>query len=296
VRLHPDGDRLALLANHTLYLWDVTANRPLRVIDRPGHFSAVTAVAQHAGARLIASGGAKGSVLFWGRDGTFRASLLGHSGPVAALAFSPDGTGLASASADGTVILWRPDGKKVWAYRDEKPGTHFRCLAFHPRASVLAAGTGDGRLLLLDSRRGDLLATRQPDGSAVQALAFLRGGQQLASGSEAGSVHLWQADGWGLRRSWETGSSVTALALVRDGDLLVTGGQAIRFWEPATARLVWGLGVPRRPVRGLALDGDGRELAVADQGNQVLLFNLSDLNQQLEKLGLGVAELPSCSR
>src|SRR5262249_56572347 len=102
VRLHPGGDPLAVLANPTLYLWDVTANRPVRVIERPGHFSAVTAVAQHTSARLIASGGAKGSILLWDRHGTFRANLLGHGGAVAALAFSPDGTGLASASADGT--------------------------------------------------------------------------------------------------------------------------------------------------------------------------------------------------
>jgi WD40 repeat protein len=291
MKVDPSGKRLAVLAGHTLYLWDAEENRPLHMVERPGHFAAIRCVAQHVGAGLVASGDADGNILLWERNGTLRTGLLGHSRAVAALAFRPDGGGLASASADGAVVLWQLDGKRVWSYQDQKPGTVFRCLVFHPRAPIVAAGTNDGRVVVIDGGRGEALASRTPDGSAVRALIFLGDGT-LAAGTEAGTVHFGAAPDWAMGRGWPTGSAVTGLAFLRDSDLLVSAGNTIQFWQRATGRRVWALEVPQQPVRSLTLDELGHRLAVADQGNNVLTFDLRDLNRQLEKLSLAVPGLP----
>src|ERR1700681_4966477 len=57
--------------------------------------------------RLLASGGADGTVQLWETlSGRLLATLQGHTGPVYGLALSPDGGLLASGSWDGTVRLW----------------------------------------------------------------------------------------------------------------------------------------------------------------------------------------------
>jgi serine/threonine protein kinase/WD40 repeat protein len=293
IKISPSGDQVALLSSHTLHLWDARENRPLHVIARPGHFASVTCVTQHDGIGLVASGDAKGSILLWGRDGSLRTSLLGHREAISALAFSPDGKGLASASADGTVALWGIDGKRLWRSQSEKPGTGFRSLAFHPHAPLIAAGISDGRILLLDSRRGEPLSTRKHDGSAVQTLVFSPDGSLLAVGTAAAKVHLVRSDKWDVERSWSTGSAVTALTFSADGTFLITGGHQIQFWERATSHPVWTLQVPLQPVRALSLNETGQQLAVADQSISVLVFDLQDLNRQLKKVGLGVPGLHS---
>jgi WD40 repeat protein len=293
LRIHPAGNTVAVLSQGVLQLWDLRSRKPLRVIPRPGHCGAVTCVAQHAGAGLVASGGEDGVVLLWQRrDGRFLRSLVGHNGPVTALAFHPDGTALASASADGTIVLWRTsDGSRAWTHRAVQPGTAFRCLALRPGpAPALAAGTADGRVLLLGLNRPTLLAARDT-GAAVAALAFAPTGQVLAAATTAGQVHLYRGDQLESKTTWSSDSPVTALAFVRGGDLLATGGQTVRFWETATGRAVVTVPVVQAPVTALAVNPAENELIVADQGEQVRVLDLHALHRQLRDLHLGHASL-----
>ena len=155
VKVHPGGNRLAILAQGVIRLWDAAAGRELMITDRPGHLAPVTCVAQHPGAGLVASADKDAVILLWDRDqGHLRKMLFGHTAPISALAFQPDGRRLASAAEDGTVALWDPAGQRVWTYRDESPQSAFRGLAFHPSGTPLLVGRRDGQVLVLDPRSG----------------------------------------------------------------------------------------------------------------------------------------------
>jgi WD40 repeat protein/tRNA A-37 threonylcarbamoyl transferase component Bud32 len=291
--LHPGGDRVAVLSQGVIELWDLRAQRRLRTIPKPGHVGPVGCVAQHAGTGVAASGGTDGVVLLWDRrDGGLRHTLPGHTGPVTGLAFSPDGTRLASASADGTIVLWDREGKRRGSCSAQGPGTAFTCLAFAPLSDRLLAGTRDGRILVFDVRQLGQMATLRTGSAAVEALAFSPNGRELAAGTADGEVYLWDARSMKARRTLRTGAAVHALVLTPGGGYVVTGGRLVQFWDVATGRQVLALDVYGGPVRSLALNRAGSELVVAPRSAAAWRLDLASLHRQLQQLGLEVPGYP----
>jgi WD40 repeat protein len=294
IRLHPAGNRMALLNRGVIQLWDLAHPRPLTTAPRPGPLGPILGVAQHARSNLVASAESTGVVLIWDRrTGRLQRTLLGHSGPVLGVAFSPDGTRLASAAADGTIKLWQADGQCIWTYRDAEPGTAFRGVAFRPDSPVVAAGASDGRVLLLDVDRQKVIETYTTDGFAVLSLAFSPGGDLLAAGTAGGHVMIWRLDRHEPPRSMDVGAAVPALLFTPGGEVLITGGSTIQFWNRTTGRSVLTLPVPHGPLTAMALDPSGSELMVAPaQKSAILVLDLDALDKQFRALSLELPDYP----
>jgi tetratricopeptide (TPR) repeat protein len=293
MKLHPSGKRLAVLARGILRLWDVEKNRHVLALEKPGHFAPVRCVAQHSQAGLIASGNEEGLILLWKRDdGRLVRTLHADPAGTVALAFTPDGTRVASASGRGKVSLLDLHGRQFWSVEVARPDVGITRLAFHPSQASLLTCTRDGRLVLFDPKTGSRLTESPLDTTDLQSLALSPDGTLLALGSRAGRVHLWDVARREVRRSWDTLSPVAGLAFVGGSELLATGGQAVQFWETRTGRNVWTLEAPRGPVRALLMDDRTGELAVADQGEMLLLLPLSNLHAHMERLKLNCEAFP----
>ncbi len=292
-RLHPEGKRLAVLAQGLLRVWDLEADRPVLTVPPAGHGAPVDCVAQHAGAGLVASGGADGVILLWRRDrGRLVRPIPAHRAAVTALAFSPDGKRLASASGDGEVAVHDAEGKSVWAAR-VAPGKRVNCLAYAPVSGSLVAGTDDGRLAVLDPRTGRRTGRHDTGLGPVRALAFAPGKDTLAVAGAAG-VQLWDAGRMERHKHWPTPAPVAALAFVGGGRLLAVAGEAVEFWDTQAERPAgWALDVPHGPVRALAVNEHTGELAIAGRGGDVLVYDLPDLHGRLDRLGLAFAAFPA---
>jgi len=156
------------------------------------------------------------------------------SGPSAAT-FSPDGRWLVVGHyAHCQATFWdtatwqrgkvlRLRGVEGWVY----------ALSFSPDGRVLATGCGDGVLKLWDIPSGKLRATLKGHTGDVSVVAFLPGGQVLASLSEDG-VRLWDVE-TGQERVHLRGK---ALAVAPDGRSMVVGlgpGGVLRADRPADA-------------------------------------------------------------
>jgi len=133
-----------------------------------GHFAEVNAVAWSPDSSQLASGGADGTVQVWeAATGLLLFTYHGHAGGVNTVAWH--GSRIASGGADGTV--------QVWSFGRADATARVRTLS-GARVSL--------------PLQGDVLVYRGHAGP-VTSVTWSPDGQRIASGSEDGTVQLWQA-------------------------------------------------------------------------------------------------------
>jgi WD40 repeat protein len=115
--------------------------------------------------------------------------MSGYPGKTRSLAFTAKGRWLATSGAE-SVVLWPffgggPMGK---APTELAGGDQVLCsaVACHPQHEVVAAGFGDGLVLLAEIGSGKVVPVAPPSGAAVSALAWSPSGALLGFGTEAG--------------------------------------------------------------------------------------------------------------
>ncbi len=140
--------------------------------------------------QLLASGGYR-DVKLWRRPRNVREfSWADHAGPAAqTLAVSPDGKLLATAGADNTIKLWNlADGKEVKSLSGHS--NTITGLVFAPDAKLLVSGSLDKTVRVWRLPEGTPAGTIDTP-AAVQAVALVAGGNQLASGEADGRIRIW---------------------------------------------------------------------------------------------------------
>lgn len=115
--------------------------------------------------------------------------MSGYPSKTRSMSFTAKGRWLASSGAD-SVVLWPffgggPMGK---APTELAGGDGVLCsaVACHPQHEVVAAGFGDGLVVLAEIGSGRVMPVAEPGHGAVSALAWSEDGTHLAFGTETG--------------------------------------------------------------------------------------------------------------
>ena len=217
-----------------------------------------------------------------------------------ALAVSPDGAQIAIGTHLGVAIWEWSSGERLMEIAAEQPQLEIldmprtiTSLAFSPTERVLAASDRLGTISAwrhtedendpwksiaeFEAHRDMTWLAFSPDGTRLATVTrgrFADGGE----GTGEGLVRLWNTADWDLLGTWgpvEPDYELTSPRFLPDSQTLLTGGAALTAWnlaEPSMVRMLLA-----KPLKHVAISGDGRFVAAAGQDLAVQIWELQSL-------------------
>jgi WD40 repeat protein/tetratricopeptide (TPR) repeat protein len=286
VAFSPDGKAvLTGGADGTARLWDTATGRPLATLR--GHRQLVSKVAFSADGRTVLTGSSDTTARLWDTaTGRPVGIPLRHRAAVTLVAFGSDGTVALTASADGTARRWNAaTGQPLGP-----PLTHrATSIALSPDGTTLVAGSNsDTAARFWDTRTGAPTGLSVPLPGGIAWLAFSRDGKSVLAGSGDGTVRAWDAaTGQPLGPPVQQRATIFIADLSPDGTRILSGfgeksariGDAIATGQPLGPTLEHHAAVCK-----VVFSPDGRTALTATAGNEVLLWNVAELPDDLPRV------------
>jgi G protein beta subunit-like protein len=187
---------------------------------------------------------------------------------------------LATAGYDHTIRFWEaPSG--ICYKTLQHPDSQVNQLQISPDKRFVVAA-GNPTLRLYDIASGSANATTTYDGHTnnVTAVGFQKEGKWMYSGSEDGTIKIWDLRAPGCQREYESGSSINTVGLHPNQAELISGDRDgnIRVWDlgenACSAELV-----PdgNKAIRSLSIARDASMFAAANVSGSVFVWRLNKL-------------------
>lgn len=277
VSVSSDGRLLAGAGDEPVVrVWSLHESRePLLHKCLRGHTDAIHSVAFRPDGDLLASVSSDNSIRIWdGIAGRGLRSVIGSGRWVYSVAYCKSAGQFAVSSQDGFARLWDPDSANFIELSMHSEGAV--SVAASPAGDVVASGSYDGSVSLWFSSTGKSEPGQQHN-HAVMGLAFSDDGELLASASQH-SIQRWNRTTLKpLRPLSGLGSRLGSIAFQpRTHNLAVSrdDGTAQIFGEDDRS-LQTDLGRHAGKIRSLAFHPDGQILAIAGDGRDVDLWDMS---------------------
>ena len=198
VTLSKNGKTLASAGseNGTIFISDITRSDENSLqTTLTGNPLGITALAFSPAETILASGGTDGRIyLLDVQNRTELQILRGAQSSITALTFVFDGNHLFSGEENGMIRRWNSTGQEMWS--DRGAFSAITALAFSPTFDFLAIGDKIGQIWLFDFREDEIrkISIFTHHTRKITALIFSSHSNTLVSGSEDGTILLWDVN------------------------------------------------------------------------------------------------------
>nr|WP_229870856.1 trypsin-like peptidase domain-containing protein [Streptomyces phaeofaciens] len=271
VAFAPDGRTLAIVANHTVRLWDTaTGERRADFSDRIDWATGVTFSPD--GKTLVTTGGNLPQ-LWNAATGEQRDIPTGHMGFADSAVYSPDGKVLATVGLSDVRLWDMPSGRKRHTLNGNDGSTE--TPAFSPDGKTLATTGENGTVTLWDTATGRQRDVLTGHKGRVNSVAFSPDGRTLATAGLDSTLRMWDPATGRHLGTLSLGTWATSAVFSPDGRTLATAGrdEVVRLWDTATYVERGTLTGHEGEVDVLAFSADGRTLASAGRDKTVRLWD-----------------------
>ena len=207
---------------------------------------------------------------------------VSHAGTVWSASFDVNGGRVATAGNDGSIKIWNTTyGNiiktiEVFAPAAGEPGV--TSVAFSRDGKLLAAATGDGRILLYDAESFAQVNTISAGGQVIRSIAFSPDSTHLASGGASGVAQIWNVTAGDQPLSLpDVGGAIQSVAYSPDGTRVAAGDEngAATVWDAGTGRILNRLKGHNGAVNGVAFSPDGTRLASSGADRLIKIWDLA---------------------
>lgn len=203
--------------------------------------------------------------------------LSGHEGDVFCCKFAPDGRMLASAGFDRLICFWNVYGDcENFAVLKGHTGAIME-IQFSTDGSSLISAATDKTLALWDVDVGTRIKKMKGHNSFVNCCSFARRGPQLVcSGSDDGTIKLWDCRKKGVLQTFQNTYQVTTITFSDTAEQIFSGGidNDIKVWDLRKNDVLYRMRGHSDTVTGMHLSPDGSYLLTNAMDNTVRIWDV----------------------
>ncbi|EGD79062.1 U5 snRNP-specific protein [Salpingoeca rosetta] len=218
--------------------------------------------------------------------------LEGHKDEVFTCKYNPSGSHIASAGMDRQIFLWNTFGEcENFAVLPGHTGAVFD-LSWSKDGDKLYSAGIDKTCIVWDAEAGARVRKLKGHSDFVNSCCASRhDAHTFVTGSDDGTVRVWDARRRGAVHTLNSGYQVMAVVMADDGERIISAGldNAIKMWDLRTMDVTERLAGHTDTVTGLSLSPNGKEVLSFAMDNTARIWDVQPFAQgpRLKKTLMG---------